>query len=403
MSEETFLTTVASVERSGAAPRPFTIAVDDGILLDLKRRLDTTRWPDEIPGSDWAFGTDLQYLKRLVDYWRSDYDWRSEETSLNRHRQFTVPIDDVDLHFIHERGEGSAPLPLLLTHGWPGSIVEFHELIPLLTHPSAHGGEVRDAFTVVAPSIPGYGLSFRPNQRRFGLCEIADTFQRLMADVLGYRRFVAHGHDWGAFVSTRLGYAYPESLAGIHITLLAIPRARVPDRSPSAEEKRFYEQLDHWLKEESGYSWIMGTKPQTLAYALTDSPVGLAAWIIEKFRTWSDCKGDLEARFSRDVLLTNIMLYWITGAIGSSFWPYYARLHEPWIVPPGERVMVATGYAEYPREILTPPRSLAELTYSNITRWTRMPSGGHFPALEAPHQLAEEIRAFFRPLRSRCT
>jgi pimeloyl-ACP methyl ester carboxylesterase len=394
---------MASVKSGSTVPRPFTIAVDDAVLLDLKRRLDATRWPDEISGSDWAFGTDLQYLKRLVDYWRSDYDWRREETSLNRYRHFTVPIDNVDIHFIHERGEGSAPLPLLLTHGWPGSIVEFHELIPLLTHPSAHGGDARDAFTVVAPSIPGYGLSFRPNQRRFGLREIADTFQRLMTHVLGYRSFVAHGHDWGASVSTRLGYAYPESLAGIHITLLAIPRERVAGRSPSAEEKRFYEQLDHWLKEECGYSWIMGTKPQTLAYALTDSPVGLAAWIIEKFRTWSDCKADLEAHFSRDVLLTNIMLYWITGAIGSSFWPYYARLHEPRIVPPGERVMVPTGYADYPHEILTPPRSLAELTYGNITRWTRMPSGGHFPALEAPHQLAEEIRAFFRPLRSQCT
>ena len=384
----------------GAVPRPFKIALDDAALLDLKRRLDATRWPDEIVDSNWAFGTDLQYLKSLVDYWRSDYDWRVQETALNRFHHFTVPIDQVDVHFIHEQGEGSAPLPLLLTHGWPGSIVEFHELIPLLTQPSAHGGEAQDAFTVVAPSIPGYGLSFRPYQKRFGLREIADTFERLMADVLGYRRFAAHGHDWGAFVSTRLGYAHPDRLAGIHITLLAIRRARVSGGDPTSDEKRFYEQLDHWLKEECGYSWIMGTKPQTLAYALTDSPVGLAAWIIEKFRAWSDCNGDLDGHFSRDVLLTNIMLYWLTGAIGSTFWPYYARFHEPWIIPPGHKVMVPTGYAEHPREILTPPRSLAELTYGNITRWTRMPSGGHFPALETPQQLAEEIRAFFRPLRA---
>ena len=380
--------------------RPFTIAVADAVLLDLKRRLDATRWPDEVTDSNWAFGTDLQYLRTLAEYWRSGYDWRAQEAMLNRLQHFTVPIDGINLHFVHEPGEGGAPLPLLLTHGWPGSVVEFQELIPLLTHPSAHGGDARDAFTVVAPSIPGYGFSFAPNQRRFGLREIADTFQRLMSDVLGYRRYAAHGHDWGAFVSTRLGYAYPESLASIHITLLAVPRERVPGRVPSAEEQRFYDQLDHWLKEECGYSSIMGTKPQTLAYALTDSPVGLAAWMIEKFRAWSDCGGDLDAHFSRDVLLTNIMLYWVTGAIGSSFWPYYARSHEPWIIPVGEKVIVPTGYAEHPREILTPPRSLAELTYGNITRWTRMRSGGHFPALEAPQQLAEEIRAFFRPLHA---
>jgi pimeloyl-ACP methyl ester carboxylesterase len=381
-------------------PKPFTISVEDAVLSDLRRRLDATRWPDEIPDSNWTFGTDLHYLKSLVDYWRSSYDWRRQEATLNSFRHFTVLVDGIDLHFIHEPGEGSQPLPLLLTHGWPGSIVEFHELIPLLTHPSAHGGYARDAFTIVAPSIPGYGFSFRPNQGRFGLREIADTFKYLMTDVLEYPRFATHGHDWGAFVSTRLGYAHPESLTGIHITLLAIPRERAAGRDVTEEEKPFYRQLDHWLKEECGYSWIMGTKPQTLAYALSDSPVGLAAWIIEKFRTWSDCDGDLDAHFSRDVLLTNIMLYWITGAIGSSFWPYYARLHEPWIVPPGEKVMVPTGYAEYPREILTPPRSLAELTYGNIVRWTRMTSGGHFPALEAPRQLADEIRAFFRPLRS---
>jgi len=394
------MATAPARKPDGPVARPFTIAVADAVLLDLKRRLDATRWPDEVTDSNWAFGTDLQYLRTLAEYWRSGYDWRAQEAMLNRFQHFTVPIDGINLHFVHEPGEGGAPLPLLLTHGWPGSVVEFQELIPLLTHPSAHGGDARDAFTVVAPSIPGYGFSFAPNQRRFGLREIADTFQRLMSDVLGYRRYAAHGHDWGAFVSTRLGYAYPESLASIHITLLAVPRERVPGRVPSAEEQRFYDQLDHWLKEECGYSSIMGTKPQTLAYALTDSPVGLAAWMIEKFRAWSDCGGDLDAHFSRDVLLTNIMLYWVTGAIGSSFWPYYARSHEPWIIPVGEKVIVPTGYAEHPREILTPPRSLAELTYGNITRWTRMRSGGHFPALEAPQQLAEEIRAFFRPLHA---
>jgi pimeloyl-ACP methyl ester carboxylesterase len=384
----------------GEPPKRFTIAVEDAVLSDLQRRLEATRWPDEIFGSSWIYGTDLQYLKNLVDYWRKGYAWRDQEAALNQFHHFTVAIDDIDLHFIHEPGEGSAPFPLLLTHGWPGSIVEFQKLLPMLTHPSAFGGSARDAFTVVAPSIPGFGFSFRANQRRFGLREIADTFSSLMTEALGYRTFGAHGHDWGAFVATRLGYAHADKLAGIHITLLAIPRERPGGHKPTEEEDRFYAQLDHWLKEECGYSWIMGTKPQTLAYALSDSPVGLAAWVVEKFHSWSDCNGDLDAHFSRDVLLTNIMLYWVTGAIGSSFWPYYARLHEPRIVPSGEKVNVPTGYAEYPREILTPPRSLAENTYANLTRWTRMASGGHFPALEGPQQLAEEIRAFFRPLRA---
>ncbi len=380
-------------------PKPMSIAVDEAVLADLRQRLDRTRWPDEIPGGGWTYGTDLGYLKRLVDYWRHAYDWRREEAALNRLRHFTAPLDGIDLHFVHEAGEGPAPLPLLLTHGWPGSIVEFRDLIPRLTRPSAFGGYPRDAFTVVAPSMPGHGLSFRPNQRRFGIPEIADLSARLMTEVLGYRTFGAHGHDWGAFVATRLGHAHPDRLAGIHITLLAIPRTRAATPPATPEEARFYRQLDHWLTEECGYSAIMGTKPQTLAYALTDSPVGLAAWIVEKFRSWSDCAGDLDRHISRDTLLSNIMLYWTTGAIGSSFWPYYARQHEPWIVPADTPVTVPTGYAEHPREILTPPRSLAERTYANIVRWTQMPAGGHFPALEAPDRLAQEIRAFFRDLR----
>src|SRR5258706_9528171 len=296
----------AGLARQGnnATPTPFTLAVEERVLSDLLRRLDATRWPDAIPDSGWAFGTELQYLKGLVDYWRSSYDWRAHEGALNRLKQFKVTIDGIDLHFIHERGEGSAPFPLLLTHGWPGSIVEFQGLIPLLTHPSRHGGDARDAFTVIAPSIPGFGLSFQANQRRFGLREIADTFHRLMTEILGYRSFGAHRHDWGAFVSTRLGYAYPKNLAGLHITLLAIPRERLTGREPTHDEKRFYQQLDHWLKEECGYSSIMGTKPQTLAYALTDSPAGLAAWIVEKFQAWSDCNADLGAPLSRDVPLT---------------------------------------------------------------------------------------------------
>lgn len=383
----------------GTAPRRFEIAVPAAVLEDLRVRLARVRWPDEIPESGWRYGTDLSYLQDLVAFWRDHYQWREQEAALNHFRHFKVMIDGIDLHFIHEPGEGPNPTPLLLTHGWPGSFFEYHKLIPMLTRPSEFGGNPEDAFSVVVPSIPGHGFSFTPGQPRFGLNAIADTFMTLMTQVLGYNRFACHGHDWGAFISSRLGYAHAQHVIGIQISLLAIPR-EMPQQTQDPEVQRFRDQLGRWLREETGYSSIMGTKPQTLAYALTDSPVGLAAWIVEKFQSWSDCGDDVDAHFTRNVLLTNIMLYWVSGAINTTFWPYYARLHEPWIVPPGEKVLVPTGYAEYPREILTPPRSLAEGTYADIRRWTRMPAGGHFPSLEAPGALSDEIRTFFRPLRS---
>jgi len=385
----------------GASPQPLRIAIGEAVLVDLKERLHKTRWPDEIADEPWAYGTDLGYLKALCAYWRDTYDWRKQEAELNHFKHYTAVIGGSAVHFIHERGEGPNPRPLLLPHGWPGSFYEYHKLIPRLTRPSAYGGDPANAFTVVVPSLPGYGFSFTPGQRRFGINEIATICAILMTDVLGYPTFAAHGHDWGAFIATRLGYARPELLQGIHITLLAIPHVPSAPPTRNKEEERFQRQLAHWLKEETGYAWIMGTKPQTLAYALTDSPVGLAAWVIEKFRTWSDSGGDLDRHFGRDVLLTNIMLYWVTGAIGSTFWPYYERLHEPWIVPEDGAVTVPTGYAEHPREILTPPRSLAARMYPNIQRWTRMPVGGHFPALEAPDALAEDIRTFFRSVDPR--
>jgi microsomal epoxide hydrolase len=379
-------------------PRPFTLHVPDEILTDLRARLTRVRWPDEAPGSGWSHGTSLAYMKELVDYWRDKYDWRAHERRLNGWRQFTVELGGIDLHFIHEPGVGPAPLPLVLSHGWPGSIVEFERLIPLLTDPARFGGDPDDAFTVVAPSLPGYALSFRPGQPRLGVVEMADLFASLMTDVLGYRRFAAQGGDWGAFITSCLGAAYPDRLAGIHVNLLAVRRDQTPPATPTEEEKTYLDELGRWMREETGYMQIQGTKPQTLAYGLTDSPVGLAAWIVEKFRTWSDCGGDVERRFSKDTLLTNVMLYWVTGAVGSSFWPYYARAHSSW--PIGERrpVTVPTAYASFPREILHPPRSWAERVY-DIRRWTLMPAGGHFAALEEPEALAADVRAFFRDLR----
>ena len=362
-------------------PQPFRLHVAEDALLDLRERLARTRFTDEPPLEPWSTGTSLAYLRDLVSYWRQSFDWRRHESELNAFRQYTVALGGIKLHFIHEPGRGPAPVPLLLSHGWPGSIVEFRKLVPLLT----------ERFTVVAPSLPGYTLSFAPGQRRFAVEEIADLFAELMTGVLGYPRFAAQGGDWGAFVTSVLGMKYPERLLGIHLNLLAVRRdPKEPAHSP--EEAAYLQQLKQFLKEETGYQWIQGTRPQTLAYGLTDSPAGLAAWIAEKFRSWSD------GEISRDELLANVSLYWFTGAIGSSFWPYYARLHSPWPIPEGRTVDVPAGYAEFPREILRPPRSLAGRTYTDIRRWTRMPRGGHFAALEQPEALAGEILEFFSGL-----
>ncbi|MEX0959804.1 MAG: epoxide hydrolase family protein [Burkholderiales bacterium] len=376
-------------------PVPFQLRVEDAVLDDLRQRLSRVRLPDDVPGGGWKFGAERAYMESLIAYWRDGYDWRKHEAAFNRFRQFRLRVRDIDLHYIHEEGKGPAPLPLLISHGWPGSVYEFHKIIPMLTDPAAHGGDARDAFTVIAPSLPGYTFSHVPG-RRFALEEIADLFAELMTQ-LGYPRFAAQGGDWGAFVTSRLGYAHPDRVHGIHVNLLAIRRDPKLLENPSSEEKVFLEQLSHFLKEETGYQWIQGTKPQTLAFALTDSPAGLAAWLVEKFYTWTDCKGDLDGYLGRDTMLTDIMLYWVTGSIGSSFWPYYVRMHGPWPIP--DVVKVPTGYIEFPKEILRPPRSVAERMYTDIRRWTRADQGGHFAALEQPNVLAHEIREFFRPLR----
>jgi pimeloyl-ACP methyl ester carboxylesterase len=378
-------------------PVPFTLHVPDAAIADLRERLARTRFPDQAPGEPWAYGSDVAYMQELVRYWHDEFDWRAAEAKLNALPQYKLPLHGVDVHFLHVPGEGPAPCPLLLSHGWPGSVFEFLEIVPRLTDPARFGGDPADAFTVVAPSLPGYGLSFAPGQQRFGVEAIADCFADLMS-ALGYQRFAAQGGDWGAFVTSRLGHAHPGRLLGIHLNLMPIPRDPALVTDPSPEEARYLEELQVFLKEETGYQWIQGTRPQTLAFGLTDSPVGLAAWIVEKFRAWSDCGGDLESVFSKDQLLANIALYWFTGAIGSSFWPYYARMHGPWHVPQGETVDVPAGFAAFPREILRPPRSLAARVYSDLRRWTAMPKGGHFAAMEQPEPLAEEIRAFFLPL-----
>jgi pimeloyl-ACP methyl ester carboxylesterase len=381
-------------------PEAFTLSVSTADIADLRERLARTRFPDQAPGPAWAYGSDVTWMRELVEYWRNGFDWCTQEARLNAFPQFRVRQHDIDLHFIHAKGQGSNPYPLLLSHGWPGSVFEFLELIPRLTHPSRFGGDPADAFTVVAPSLPGYGLSFSPGQRRFGVEAIAECFADLMTDVLGYKRFGAQGGDWGSFITSRLAYAHGDRLTGIHLNLMPLRRDPNMVANPTTDERKYLEELAAWLKEETGYQWIQGTRPQTLAFALTDSPTGLAAWIIEKFRTWSDCAGNLNSVFTNDELLANISLYWFTGAIGSSFWPYYARMHGPWPIPEGGTVAVPTGYCEFPHEILRPPRSLAARTYTDIRRWTVMSRGGHFAAMEQPEALAKEIGEFFKPLRS---
>jgi pimeloyl-ACP methyl ester carboxylesterase len=379
-------------------PKPFRIAVADNALDDLAARLKRVRWPDEAPDGPWKYGTSVDYLKGLVAYWRDGYDWRAQEADLNTLPQFTAEIDGIGVHFIHAQGRGPKPMPLLLSHGWPGSIVEFRRIIPMLTDPASFGGDPADAFTVVAPSLPGYGFSFREGQRRVGIAGMAAMFAELMKG-LGYQKFGAQGGDWGGFITSRLGHAHAQDLIGIHLNFLAMPRDTTPGAQASEEEHAYYKALGGFLEEETGYQWIQGTRPQTLSFGLTDSPTGLAAWIVEKFRAWSDCEGDPERAISRDAMLTNIMVYWTTGAINSSFWPYYERRHAPSAVPPGAKISAPMGYAAFPHEIVRPPRSLAEKMYTNIQRWSVMPKGGHFAALEQPELLAREIREFFRPLR----
>jgi pimeloyl-ACP methyl ester carboxylesterase len=371
------------------APKPFTLHVADADIADLRERLARTRWPDEPPLPPWSTGTSLSYMQTLCAHWRERFDWRRWEGELNGFRQFTVSLGGIVLHFIHEPGRGPQPKPpLLISHGWPGSVFEFRRLIPLLT----------EHFTVIAPSLPGYTLSYTPGQRRFSVEDIADLYAVLMTDVLGYERYAVQGGDWGAFVASVVALRYPGRLTGIHLNLLAVRRDPKMVANPTPQEKAFLAELEHFLKEETGYQWIQGTKPQTLAFALTDSPAGLAAWVVEKFRTWTDCGGDPENAVSRDEMLANISLYWFTGAIGSSFWPYHARMHGPWPIPEGRTVDVPMGYAQFPKEILHPPRSVAEKTYTDIRRWSVMEKGGHFAALEQPAALARDVVEFFQSL-----
>ena len=378
---------------------PFTIAVDEGVLDDLERRLGATRFPDQIEGADWDYGVERGYLQSLLEYWRTDYDWRAQERELNRWAHFKTRIEDLEIHFVHERSKHEDAMPLLLLHGWPGSFYEFRKVIGPLTDPEAHGGAVADAFHVVIPSLPGFAFSSAPRQRGWNNARIAEVMAKLMRR-LGYDHYGAQGGDWGASVATWLGRNDAARCRGVHINFVygGPPDGDTGIELTDAERARVRERRD-FMRHERAYSEIQATKPQTLGYGLSDSPAGLAAWIIEKFRTWSDCDGHLESRFTKDELLTNVMLYWATGSITSSTRIYYETRHSrgPGV---GGRVEVPVGCAIFPHELVYSPRSWAE-TRLNVTRWTEMPRGGHFAALEEPALLTEDVRAFFRQVRER--
>ncbi len=383
--------------------QPFTIAVAQPALDDLHLRLAMTRLPDDVPGTGWGFGTDLAYLRDLVHYWRASFDWRAQERAFNAIPQFRADVDGMRVHFIHVRGVGPRPVPLILTHGWPSSFVEMLKVLPRLTDPARHGGDPTDAFDVVVPSLPGFAFSDRPARGAMTDAQIARVWSRLMTEGLGYTRFGAHGGDVGGGVTRKLGRLYPNRLIGIHTNAIAERPVLAPgDPELSPREVAFFAEQDRWDEEEGAYAHMQHTRPQTLAYGLNDSPAGLAAWIVEKFRAWSDCDGDVERRFTKDELLTNISLYWLTGTINSSFGPYYADgfADDPADDPlPTGRMQVPCGVAIFPKNMDQPPRELGERLLT-LHRWTEMPRGGHFPALEEPDLLVEDLRAFFRPLRA---
>jgi pimeloyl-ACP methyl ester carboxylesterase len=376
---------------------PFTIAVPESELEDLRRRLQQTRWPD--PGAgEWNDGTDLAYLQEVVTYWRDAYDWRQAEARLNAIPQVRVACSGLNVHALHVRGNGPAPLPLIITHGWPGSVVEMLEIAPRLADPAAYGADPADAFHVVVPSLPGYGFSDRPRTGGTDLRAIARLWLELMP-ALGYERFGAQGGDWGAGVSTQLAITGPERIVGVHLNYLM--RGYVPgpkdanDYTP--QELAYFEDGDRFARDEGGYAHVHGTKPQSLAYGLNDSPAGLAGWILEKFRTWSDCGGDVESVFSRDDLLTNVSIYWLTQTIGSSIRLYRERALAP-SPRPASPPDVPFGFAVFPKELSRAPRRLIERVF-RLERYEVMPRGGHFAAMEQPELLAREIREFFRPYR----
>lgn len=369
-------------------------------IEDLRERLARTRWPTEASISGWEYGIDVSFVKELCAYWRERFDWHAQVERLSAFHHLRCVVDGIGIHFVHEQGKGPAPLPLIITHGWPGSFLEMLRILPLLTDPEAHGADPADSFDVVVPSMPGYGFSDRP-PAGVNTFRIAELWVGLMKE-LGYARFAAQGGDFGAGVSTILGWRHSEQMLGIHLNY--VPGSYRPYLAAGEEiapgEKEFLEVGGRWSDQHYAYGHLQGTQPLTAAYGLNDSPAALAAWIVEKFRDWSDCDGDVYRRFTRDELLANVTLYWLTETIYSSFQLYYEGRKAPLQFGPEDFVTVPCAIARFPKEAPFPPRMWIERGY-NVQQWTEMPRGGHFAAAEEPELLAQDIRAFFRRFREK--
>ncbi|OGT71600.1 MAG: hypothetical protein A3H44_13885 [Gammaproteobacteria bacterium RIFCSPLOWO2_02_FULL_57_10] len=396
------MTSCSQAQDSPAAIVPFSINIPQADIDDLRLRLSMTRFPDQITGTGWDYGTDTAYLRELVDYWQNDFDWREQERQLNEFDQFTTTVEGLQIHFIHQRSPHADATPLLLTHGWPGSIAEFRKIIGPLTNPEQYGGSAEDAFHVVAPSLPGFGFSEKPDERGYNPERMAHILAALMQQ-LGYEKYGAQGGDWGAIINRILANRYGDRLIGLHSNFVLANPPADPQvlASVPADEMASREARQAYMANEVGYQQIQGTKPQTVGVGLNDSPAGLAAWIVEKFHGWSDIDrtipNGLEQKFTKDEMLTNISIYWFNQAATSSARIYYENRNVAMAEPVGF-VDVPTAGAIFPAEIYLTPRLWAESQY-NIVRWTRMPQGGHFAAMEEPELLLTDIREFFRSLR----
>ncbi len=382
--------------------RPFTIDTPRASLDDLERRLRAARWPDEAEGAGWSMGVSRGYLSELVAYWLNGFDWQATQARLNAFPQHSADIDGLDLHVIHVRGKGPNPTPLLLLHGWPDSFYRYIKVLPLLADPARFGGDAEQSFDVIVPSLPGFGFSARPTAPG-GMRSLAtaERLARLMTEGLGYDNYLISGGDIGARVARLLAIAHPEQLLGLHLTDIGFPREvsfppEITDLTPA--EQRFLGSTQGWFMQEGGYAMVQSSRPQTLAYGLNDSPIGLAAWIVDKFRAWSDCDGQVERRFSKDDVLTNVMLYWLTETISSSTRLYYDDVRCAPQLRPGQRIDVPTAVTLFPRDFTRPPREMAE-RFLNVVRWTELPAGGHFTALEEPEAFAAELVAFAATVR----
>jgi pimeloyl-ACP methyl ester carboxylesterase len=393
---------IISVPDAPAAPppiEPFSVSIDESVLTDLRRRINATRWPDQLPGVGWDQGTELGYVRDLLRFWADEFDWRAQERTLNQLHHFRMRLDDVAIHFVHERAGAGGAIPLILTHGWPSSFVELLPLVAYLTDPAAHGLDI-PAFDVVIPSLPGYGFSPRPDRTGVTYRYVSGLWHRLMRG-LGYSRYGAHGGDFGAGVSTVMALDDPGSMIGIHLNNLELSPYTGPGSAPLSEaEQRYVAQERRWAAVERGYSSIQSTKPQTVGYGLNDSPAGLAAWILEKWRSWTDSGGDLDRRFTREFLLTMLTIYWATQTITTSMRDYYDNRWHPLALGPADIVRVPTGVAIFANQFVPegePPREWGERLYT-INRWTVMPRGGHFAPAEEPELLARDIGEFFAAL-----